>query len=108
AQRLAVRMPDQIERRLVVEPSGLDNENVAFPTPDRVAVESRKVELLWQPPGVAVDLAMQVASLIQNDGHFGCLDDLDGLGEKTGDGETRDIRAHIRGISLGRALTKNR
>src|SRR5215467_2119028 len=89
-QLVAVRMPGQVESRLVVEAAGFDDERVTFPAPDRVAEECRQIVFPRQRASIAVDLTVHAANLVQHEGEPRRLYDLDRFGQKAGDGEADD------------------
>src|SRR5712691_2840999 len=81
AQRVAMRMAQPIESGSVVEAGGLDHKRIALPAPNRVAQESRKIELLGKLAAVGEDLAMHVADFIQDHSLPRRLNDFHRLGE---------------------------
>src|SRR5262245_35002519 len=64
---LRVRCPAAVEPELVVVADRVDDERVAFPTSDRVAVPARK-QIVWMLAAIHVDDAMRarVAELVQD------------------------------------------
>src|SRR5262249_9690721 len=101
AQGLAVGVPHAVEPGLVIETSGLDDEDISLPSPDRVAVESGKVELHRKLTAVGEDLAMQRAGFVENDCRPWRLDKLDRLGQKTHERECWDAHANARRVVFG-------
>ena len=71
---------DDIEPATIKKVSCLSHQSIAFPPPHGVPIPPRFPVVAGQRPSVGEYLPKAAVSLINNENHFGRLDDLSGLG----------------------------
>ena len=74
-------VPAGVEPAPVVESDRVDDQRVAFPSPDRIA-QPRSHGIDRKLPSVRVDLAVNGLHFIQEQEFAWCLDDLEGLRQR--------------------------
>src|SRR5262249_51234741 len=63
-QCVTMQMPHRIERGLVIESGGFNNQRIALPASRRIAVECWQIEFLRKPAAVRVKLTGEVARFV--------------------------------------------
>src|SRR5215831_13048838 len=81
AHVLAVARAARVEPAAIVEARGVDDQRVAFPAADRVALPYRR-RICRKLPSIREDLTERRLHFVQHDDDAGRVDDLEGLGQQ--------------------------